>query len=132
MVVPKRDLANTKFSFNIYTFSNPMVQNNSNIDIDIDTPRDRSTTSNANSSKVSSTYSNISSIFCVERVEAQMNNPSWVEQVELNKMEEIILLYTISKIGENKFANETIDSTPKAREKHSNNKATILNNTLNP
>ena len=132
MVVPKRDLVNTQFSFNIYTFSNLMIQNNLNMDMDIDTSKGRSTTSNANSSKVSSIHSNLSSIFYVERMEAQSNNLSWAEQVELNKMEEITLSYATPKIGKNKFANEAIDPTPKAEEEHSNNKATILNNTLNP
>lgn len=46
-------------------------------------------------------------------------------------MKEITLLYTTPKLGENKSTNETTDSTPKAREEYSNNKTTILNNTLN-
>ena len=83
--------------------------------MDIDIPRGRSTTSNNNSSRALLTYSNLSSIFYVERIEAQSNNLSWAKQVELNKMEEITLLYVAPKIWENKLAN----------------KATILNNTLN-
>ena len=106
---------NIQFSFNIYIFSNLIVQNNSIMDMDIDISRGRSTTSNNNSSRALLTYSNLSSIFYVERIEAQSNNLSWAKQVELNKMEEITLLYVAPKIWENKLAN----------------KATILNNTLN-
>jgi len=70
------------------------------MDIDIDTSRDRSATSSANSFGVSLTHSNLSSIPYVKRIEAQSNNISWAEQVKLNKIKEIILLYTTLKIGE--------------------------------
>ena len=89
---------NIQFSFNIYIFSNLIVQNNSIMDMDIDISRGRSTTSNNNSSRALLTYSNLSSIFYVERIEAQSNNLSWAKQVELNKMEEITLLYVAPKI----------------------------------
>ena len=100
------------------------------MNIDIDTPRGRSATSSTNSSRASLTHSNLSSISYVERMEAQSNNLSWAEHIKLNKMKEIILLYVISKVRENKSANEAIDPTPKAKKKYSNNKATILNNML--
>jgi len=46
-------------------------------------------------------------------------------------MKKITLLYATSKLGKNKSTNKTADPTSKAREEHSNNKATILNNILN-
>ena len=64
-------------------------------------------------------------------MKAQSNNLFWAEQVELNKIEEIVLLYVTPKIGENKSANKATDPTSKAREKHLNNEAIIPDNILN-
>jgi len=98
VVAPERDLANIPFPFDIYNFSNPMVQNESSMDMDIDTPRGRSTSSSANSSRESSTHSNLSSIPYYERMEDQSNKLSWDEQVELNEKEEFTLSYATPKV----------------------------------
>jgi len=131
MVVPKRDLVNIPFPFDIYNFSSPMVQNKLSMDMDMDTPRGRSTSSSANSSRELSTHSNLSSIPYHKRMEDQSNKLSWDEQVKLNEKEEFTLSYTTLKVGENKLANEAIDHTPKDGKQHSNNEVTILNNMPN-
>ena len=64
------------------------------------------------------THSNLFSISYIERIEAQSNNLSQAEQVKLNEMKEITLLYATSKLGKNKSTNKTVDPTFKAREKH--------------
>ena len=64
-----------------------------------------------------SVYLNVSSIFYIEKIKAQSNNPSWANQVEeLNKSQRSTLSYTNPKIGKN----------------NTTNKATGLKNTLNP
>jgi len=62
-------------------------------------------------------YSSVSSIFYIEKIKAQSNNPSWANQVEeLNKSQRSTLFYTNPKIGKNNTINKAIG----------------LKNTLNP
>ncbi len=54
-----------------------------NMNIKIDTPRVQSAMFRTNNSRELSVYSSISSISYIERIEAQNNNPSWADQVDL-------------------------------------------------
>ena len=67
---------NILFLFDIHSFSNPIVQNNSNIDMDIDILRGRSVSLSTNSSRESLTYLNLSSISYHERMEDLSNKLS--------------------------------------------------------
>jgi len=56
-----------------------------NMNIEIDTPRVQSAMSSTNNSRELLVYSSISSISYIERIEAQNNNLSWADQVNLHK-----------------------------------------------
>lgn len=80
------------------------------MDIDIDTPRDRSAIPSANNSRASSVHLSISSISYIKGIEAQSNNFFWVDQVELNKLQELTLSYANFEVRENKSINKAIGS----------------------
>jgi len=61
------------------------IHNNMNMNIEIDTPRVQSAMSSTNNSRELLVYSSISSISYIERIEAQNNNLSWADQVNLHK-----------------------------------------------
>ena len=100
MVVFRRELVNTFVSSTtkeLYSPSIPMVQNNLNMDIEVDTPRRRSAFSSINNSRELSAHS---SIFSIERIKAQSNDPLWAEQVETEKvfvLQGLRLFYTTPK-----------------------------------
>ena len=101
MVAPNRELANTLFPFDASTLFNPMVQNNINMDMDINTPRGRSAIPSANNSRELLAHSSVSSIPYVKRMEAQSNNPSWADRVELKELQELTLSYANPEVGGN-------------------------------
>jgi len=74
MVVLKRKLANTLFSFDSCTLFNLEFQHNINMDMEIDNLKDWSTKSSINNSRESLVQSSVSSIPYIERMEAQNNN----------------------------------------------------------
>ena len=82
-----------------------------NMDMDINTLRGRLVNSSANSSRELLAHSSVSSIPCIERMEAQSNNPSWANQVEeLNKLQRFTLFYANLKVGEINITNKAIGS----------------------
>ena len=75
MIVPNRDLANTLFPFTIDILNNlsiPSIIILINIEIDIS--RGGLISNSPNSSRESSTYSNISSVAYIDRVHALANS----------------------------------------------------------
>ena len=117
MVAPSSELANTLFPVNLNTHITPITLNNNQMDMEVDTLRGRSVSSSANGSRESSAHSSVSSIPYVERMEAQSNDPSWVEQVdELCASQGFLLSYTF----------------PKERENNIQDKAMMTNNMPNP
>jgi len=132
MIVPTRELVNTLFlSTTKDSKFDLIVLDNYNIDMDIDTSRERTPSSSTNSSRVSLTHSNASSISYHERMTIQSKNLSWSEQVE-NEEEIFSLSYTTLKVGEETLANKAIDNSPKDRVNYVNNEAPALNNMFNP
>jgi len=125
MIAPKRELVNIPFLFDIYNSSNLMVQNNSNMDMNIDISRGRSTSLSSNNFRELLIYSDLSSILYYKRIEDISNKLSWDNQVVFNEKKDFILLYAISKIGENKLANKTTDHNSKEREQCSLNNTPI-------
>ena len=110
--MPNRELANTLFLFITSTHFNLLKQYNINMDIEINTSRDRSANASTNSSRAMSAHSSISSIPYVKRIEAQRKNPSWTNQVEeqkTNNLQRLMLSYTNSGVGDNATCNKVID-----------------------
>jgi len=130
MVVPNRELVNITLSSKIYNSFNPIIQNNSSIDIDIDIYKGRSASLSTNNSRELLTHSNCSSILYHKRIEDISNKLSWNKQVKLNEKKNFFLSYTISKIGENRMANEDTDQSSKDGEQSTINKTTVPNNTI--
>jgi len=81
MVVPKRELVNTlnPFTSNTQLSTTHITHNNNNIDMEVDTPRERLAISSINVFREALAHSSVSSILYVERIEAQNNDPSWVD-----------------------------------------------------
>jgi len=86
------------------------------MDMDIDTPRGGLASSSINSSRVSSAYSNISSVSYHERMEIPNNKLTWNEEVAISKKENFSLSYVTPKVGEKETANKVIDHNPRNRE----------------
>jgi len=101
------------------------------MDMDIDTPRRGLALSSVNSSRVSSAYSNISSVSYHERMEIQ-NNKLTCDEIAISEKENFSLSYATPKVGEKETANKVIDHNPRNRECHVNNKVSTLNNMCNP
>ena len=127
IVVPKRELVNILFLFDIH-YSNSIVQNDSNIDMDMNTPRSRSASSSFNDFRELLIHLNLSFILYYKRMKDIINKLSWNKQVALNEKENFTLSYASPKIGKNKLANKVTYHNPKDREQLSNINITILNN----
>ena len=105
-VVPNRDLVNTLFSFTTNIPNNSRIPSTTvPMDIEIDTLRGRSTSNSPNSSRESSTHSNMLSVAYVNRVQALANSPAQVDQVKDKKSQGSFLFYMTAKKEENSFIN---------------------------
>ena len=82
------------------------------MDIEIDTPRSQSTSSSTNSSRETSVHSDVFFIIYVDHIQALADNPTWAEQVELNKTKELTFSYIFLKEGETELANKTNATEP--------------------
>ena len=82
MVVPNRKLVNILFPSITSIASSSKVYNNMNMDVNVDTPRGRSINSSTNNFRELLVYSSLHSIFYIEGMETQSNNPSWADQVD--------------------------------------------------
>lgn len=61
--------------------------------------------------KDTSVYSDVFSTTYIEHIlTTSATNPTWADQVEINKSEGLALSYTISKIGESNMANRVVAS----------------------
>ena len=81
-----------------------MVHNNMNMDMDVNTSRGRSINSSIDEL---SAHSSLSSIFYIERMEAQSNNLSWANQVDkFDKYQRLSLFYWDQE--NNKITNEEV------------------------
>jgi len=106
MVVPNRDLANTLFPFIIDIPNNLSIPSIIiPIDIEIDILRGRLISNSPNSSRESSTHSNMLSMVYIDRVQALANSPTWADQVENKKFQSSSLFYATIKEGENSSTN---------------------------
>ena len=77
-----REIVNTNnFPFHS-AMSNPIEINNISEDVNMDVPRSRSTALSPNSSRESSTHSDLSSQLYADRMEAENEKLPWDEQVE--------------------------------------------------
>jgi len=91
MVVPNKEPANTLLPSVTNIASSSMVHNNMNMDMDVNTSRGRSINSSIDEL---SAHSSLSSIFYIERMEAQSNNLSWANQVDkFDKYQRLSLFY---------------------------------------
>jgi len=82
MVACNRESANI-YSFPFFSaMSHPVEVNNISEDINIDELSGRSKSSSINSSRESSTHSDISFVPYVDRIETQSKGPSWVNQTK--------------------------------------------------
>jgi len=43
-----------------------------------------------------------------EQIQALANNPIWADQVKISKLQELVLFYIFTKVGENKSANKAV------------------------
>ena len=112
MVVPSSELVNI-----VYISSpNPQIPQHhvtdSTMDINVEDTRGYSLSSSQNSSRESFTHSNASSMNYVEKLQAQVNKPSWAKQVDIESPDSLILSYATTKEEETVSANQAPASTP--------------------
>ena len=113
MVASERYPVNTLFSFSISLQINSQEPSaDIPMDIEIDTPRSQSTSSSTNSSRETSVHSDVFFIIYVDHIQALADNPTWAEQVELNKTKELTFSYIFLKEGETELANKTNATEP--------------------
>ena len=104
MVMPERNSVNALF---INTNNNSQKPSTGMaMDMEVDIPRGQSASSSTNSSRASSTHSNVSSTEYAECIQVFANNPTWVEQVKLSELQEPTLFYMSPKVGEMEPANQ--------------------------
>jgi len=112
MVVPSSELAN------IVYISSPNLQipqhhvTDSTMDINMEDTGGCSLSSSQNSSRESSTHSDALSMNYVEKLQAQVNKPSWAKQVDVESPDSPILSYATIREKETVSANQAPASTP--------------------
>jgi len=112
MVAPSSELANIVYisSQNLQIPQHRVTD--STMDINMEDTRGHSLSSSQNSSRESSTHSNASSMNNAEKLQAQVNKPSWAEQVDIESPDLPILSYATIREEETVSANQAPASTP--------------------
>ena len=109
MVAPSNELANIVY---ISSQNLQIRVTDSTIDINMEDTRGHSLSSSQNSSRESSTHFDASSMNNAEKLQAQVNKPSWAEQVDIESPDLPILSYATIREEETVSANQVPASTP--------------------
>jgi len=111
MVAPSSELANIVYisSQNLQIPQHRVTD--STMDINMEDTRGHSLSSGQNSSRESSTHSDASSMNNAEKLQAQVNKPSWAEQVDIESPDLPILSYATIREEETVPANQAPAST---------------------